>query len=86
VNEHGDVFDGETVRRRLDAVVRRSRTALRNALFWSAAAGRSLSPRLSLLASAIGNTALLPECDAPLEVGPGVSVRVGDRLMMRLVP
>lgn len=59
---------------------------LRNAVFWSAAAGRSLSPRLSLLASAIGNTALLAEFDAPVEVGIGVSVRVGDRLLVSVLP
>lgn len=50
---------------------------LRNAAIWSAGAGRRLSRRLTLLATASGNTAILAEFGAPVEVGAGVGIRAG---------
>lgn len=59
---------------------------LRNAAFWSIGAGRRLSGRTSLLASAAGNTAILREFGAPVEVGAGVGIRAGERLIFTILP
>lgn len=59
---------------------------LRNAVLWSVGGGRRLSGRTSLLASASGNTAILREFGAPLEVGVGLGVRAGDRLALTILP
>ncbi len=59
---------------------------LRNAALWSAGGGRRVSNRLALIAMASGNTALLREFKAPVEVGAGVGVRVGNRLNASVVP
>ncbi len=50
---------------------------LRNAALWSVGAGRRLSQHVSLLATAAGNTAILPEFGAPIEIGAGVGIRAG---------
>jgi hypothetical protein len=50
---------------------------LRNAALWSVGAGRRLSKRISLLAMAAGNTAILAEFGAPIEIGAGVGIRAG---------
>lgn len=59
---------------------------LRNAALWSVGGGRRLSDRLALVATASGNTALLREFRAPIEVGAGIGVRVGDRLTASIIP
>lgn len=59
---------------------------LRDAAFWSIGAGRRLSGRASLLASAAGNTAILREFGAPAEVGAGLGLRAGDRLFLTILP
>ena len=48
---------------------------LRNAALWGLGGGRFLGDRVSLLFSASGNTALLAEFAAPIEVGAGVGIR-----------
>ena len=49
---------------------------LRNAALWGLGGGRFLGDRVSLLFSASGNTALLAEFAAPIEVGAGVGIRI----------
>ena len=50
---------------------------LRNAVLWGVGAGRRLSNRMSLLATAAGNTAILEDFGAPIEIGAGVGIRAG---------
>ena len=50
---------------------------LRNAGLWGVGAGRRLSNRMSLLATAAGNTAIMEEFGAPIEIGAGVGIRAG---------
>ena len=58
---------------------------LRNAALWGVGAGRRLSNRVSLLATAAGNTAILAEFGAPIEIGAGVGIRAG-RTTVTVVP
>lgn len=50
---------------------------LRNAALWGFGGGRRLTDRVGLLFSAYGNTTLLAEFAAPMEVGAGIGVRAG---------
>lgn len=50
---------------------------LRDAAFWNVGVGRGVSGRLSLLASVTGNTAVVPEFAAPLELSAGVGLNTG---------
>ena len=50
---------------------------LRNAALWSVGAGRRFSKQVSLLAMAAGNTAILAEFGAPVEIGAGIGIRAG---------
>lgn len=59
---------------------------LRNAVLWGVGGGRRVTGRLYVLASAYGNTALLREFRAPIEVGAGIGVRLGTRMNFTLVP
>lgn len=59
---------------------------LRNAAFWSIGTGRRLSGRTSLLASAAGSTPIVREFGAPVEVGAGLGLRAGDRLVLTILP
>lgn len=59
---------------------------LRDAAFWSLGGGRRLSPRTSLIVSGAGNTAILPEFGAPLEIGAGLGVLAGEQLTLAVVP
>ncbi len=61
-------------------------TDLRDALLWGVGAGRRLSDRLFLLASGSGNSSIVPGFAAPVEVGLGVGLRLGDRTSVSLVP
>ena len=58
---------------------------LQNAALWGLGGGRLLSDRVGLLFSASGNTALLAEFAAPIEVGAGVGIRTG-RTMLSVIP
>lgn len=58
---------------------------LRNAALWSFGGGRLLSDRVGLLFSASGNTALLAEFAAPIEVGAGIGIQAG-RTTLSVVP
>jgi hypothetical protein len=59
---------------------------LRNAVLWSAGGGRRVTSRLYLLASAYGNSAILPGFGAPFEVESGVGVRFSDHLSVSIMP
>jgi len=61
-------------------------TDLRNALTWAAGGGRRLASRVFLLASAFGNTAVLPGYDSPAEVGAGIGVRLAESLYFTAIP
>lgn len=50
---------------------------LRNAVLWSFGTGYFVTRRVAVLASASGNSAILPGFSAPAEVGGGVGVRLG---------
>ncbi|MBI4477677.1 MAG: hypothetical protein HY654_10915 [Acidobacteria bacterium] len=58
---------------------------LRNAVLWGLGGGRRLTDRVGLLFSAYGNTALLAEFAAPVEVGAGVGIRAG-RTTLSIIP
>lgn len=58
---------------------------LRNAALWGFGGGRRLTDRVGLLFSAYGNTALLAEFGAPVEVGAGVGIRAG-RTTISIIP
>lgn len=59
---------------------------LRNAVLWAVGAGRRLTGRVYLLGSAYGNSAILRRFSAPVEMGAGLGVRLGDRLTLRVLP
>lgn len=59
---------------------------LQDAAFWSVNAGRHLSGRAWLLASAAGDTAIVWEFGAPVEVGVGLGIRAGDRRALSILP
>ena len=59
---------------------------LRNAASWAVGTGRRLTGRVYLLGSAYGNSAILPGFSAPIEMGAGLGVRVGDRLTVSVLP
>jgi hypothetical protein len=58
---------------------------LRNAVLWAFGGGRRMTDRIALLFSASGNTALLADFAAPVEVGAGVGIRAG-RATLSIVP
>lgn len=58
---------------------------LRNAALWSVGVGRRLTKRASLLATAAGNTAILAEFGAPIEIGAGIGIRAG-RATVSVIP
>lgn len=49
----------------------------RNAVLWSFGTRYFVTPRLAILGSASGNSAILEGFGAPAEVGAGVGVRLG---------
>ena len=59
---------------------------LRNAVLWSAGAGRRLTRRVYLLGSAYGNSAILREFSAPIEISAGLGVRLAERLTVSVLP
>lgn len=59
---------------------------LRNAMLWSVGGGRRLTPRLFLLGSVFGNTAILPDFGAPAEVAAGFGFRIAEYLNLTLLP
>lgn len=59
---------------------------LRNAWLWSAGGGWRLSNRVFLLGSAYGNTAILREFAAPIELGAGIGLRLGERVSVTVLP
>lgn len=59
---------------------------LRDVAVWSAGAGRRLTARWYLLASGSGSTAIVPAFGAPAEIGAGVGVKAGDRLIVTILP
>jgi hypothetical protein len=59
---------------------------LRNAATWAVGGGKRLAPRVFLLASAFGNTAVLSGYDSPAEIGAGLGVRLADRLNLTAIP
>lgn len=58
---------------------------LRNAALWGVGGGWSVTGRLGLLFSAYGNTALLAEFGAPIEIGAGVGINIG-RATVSILP
>lgn len=59
---------------------------LRNTVLWMAGGGWRLGGRVYLLASAFGNTAILPQFGAPAEVGAGVGWQIADHLNLTVMP
>lgn len=59
---------------------------LSNVALWSAGAGRHLTGRFYLLASAAGSTSVVAAFGSPAEVGFGVGVTLGDRLALTILP
>jgi len=59
---------------------------LRNVALWSAGAGRHLTGRLYLLASAAGSGAVVPAFGTPAEIGAGLGVTLTDRLNVTVLP
>ena len=59
---------------------------LRNAVLWAVGGGRRLTQRWYLLGSAYGNSAILRDLAAPIEIGAGFGVRLGERLTVSVLP
>lgn len=59
---------------------------LRNAVMWAAGTGRRVRPKLYLLVSANGSSAIVPEFGASLEIGAGVGVPLRQGLNLTIVP
>jgi hypothetical protein len=59
---------------------------LRNSFQWAVGGGRRVASRLYALASAYGNTAILPEFGTPAEIGAGIGITVGHNMNLTIVP
>jgi hypothetical protein len=59
---------------------------LRNVVLWSTGAGRRLTERLYLLASAAGSSAVVPAFGSPVEIGASLGVRLADRVNLTILP
>jgi len=59
---------------------------LSNAALWGVGAGRQLTRSVYLIASAAGNTAVLREFGAPVELGAGLGFRLGERAVLSVLP
>lgn len=59
---------------------------LRNVEIWSVGAGRQLTSRLYLLASAAGAGAVVPAFGRPVEIGAGLGATLADHLNLTILP
>jgi len=59
---------------------------LRNAVLWNAGIGRRLAERVYLLGSASGNSAIVQEFGAPVEVGAGLGFRLAQHFVVTALP
>jgi hypothetical protein len=59
---------------------------LQNSATWAVGGGKRLAPRVFLLASAFGNTAVVSGYDSPAEIGAGLGVRLAAHLNVTAIP
>lgn len=61
-------------------------TDVQNAVTWGVGGGKRLASSVFLLASAFGNTAVVPGYGAPAEIGAGLGVRIANHVNVTAIP